>query len=145
MRLSEIEAKLEDVLSYKDEYESAVSEWNDMEPTPSDADSCEDYEYARQLWLEDEPVAEDYYDPDELDYLENVVEEIKSYSCDDDPELIPESEFVDHVRDLCFELGYVDDSFPWWISIDWDETADNVKADYVVITYEGDDYYLRSC
>lgn len=33
---------------------------------------------------------------------------------------------------------------PSWIVIDYEATADNVKADYSGVTYEGDTYYIRS-
>jgi uncharacterized protein YPO0396 len=75
----------------------------------------------------------------ELDALEADVSEWT-----DGNTLIPEHEWVDYVRQLCEDLGDIPRNFPSYIEIDWDATAKNLAADYSVVTWEGEEYYVRS-
>ena len=56
---------------------------------------------------------------------------------------IHEEEFVEYVKDLVIDCGYIHKDMPGWIVIDWDETADNMKEDYEEYTFRGQTYYAR--
>ena len=58
--------------------------------------------------------------------------------------LIPEEYFTDYVKDLLEDVGYISKDFPSWIEIDWEETANNVRQDYMEIEYNGRYYLVRA-
>jgi hypothetical protein len=57
--------------------------------------------------------------------------------------LICEDYWIDYVRELCEDCGYIPKELPKWIDIDWESTAKNVAQDYVTINFDGVDYYAR--
>ena len=60
-----------------------------------------------------------------------------------DVQLIHEDDFEEYTEELCKDCGYISDDFPWWIKIDWEATADNVKMDYTSVDFEGESYLVR--
>ena len=57
--------------------------------------------------------------------------------------LIHEDYFVEYTEELCKDIGYISEDFPWWITIDWYDTAENIKQDYTEIDYEDQIYLTR--
>ena len=57
--------------------------------------------------------------------------------------MIPADEWEDYVRELVQDYGYISKGFPSWIYIDWERTARDVSMDYMVVTYQDEDYYVR--
>ena len=57
--------------------------------------------------------------------------------------MIPESEFKDYAYDLAHDICEIPDGWPC-NCIDWGHAANELKYDYTVVTYQGDDYYVRS-
>ena len=60
--------------------------------------------------------------------------------------LINSDYFTEYTKELVEDWGYVrrgdgEKELPWWISIDWDDTAENVKVDYSTIDIEDETYY----
>ena len=60
-----------------------------------------------------------------------------------DIELIPENEFIDYVQDLLSDIGDLPRNIPWYIEIDWEATADNIRQDYSQLDFEGETYLYR--
>ena len=58
--------------------------------------------------------------------------------------VIHEEYFTDYTRELLVDCGYIPKDMPSWIEIDYDATAENVKADYAEVNYDGDTYYIRN-
>ena len=58
--------------------------------------------------------------------------------------LIPEEDFVSYCQELLQDIGDLPKDLPWYIAIDWDQTAENLKADYVEVEYLGNTYLVRS-
>lgn len=64
--------------------------------------------------------------------------------------LIPEDEFTEHIKQLvadCYQLPKEFDSGTWpWnhMTMDWDAAADEAKAAYIELTYQGTTYLMRS-
>jgi len=58
--------------------------------------------------------------------------------------LIKDSYFTDYQKEQLSDLGYIPDDFPWWIVIDYEATAENMKTDYSSITLGDDEYWYRS-
>lgn len=59
--------------------------------------------------------------------------------------LIRDTYWVKYVEELVCEIGDMPPKIPDYIVIDWEATADNVKADYASVEVGGDTYYYRSC
>lgn len=58
--------------------------------------------------------------------------------------LIHESYFVDHCKELIVDIGDLPKDIPAYIAIDWEETAENLKADYAEVDFDGETYLIRS-
>ena len=57
--------------------------------------------------------------------------------------LIPFKDFTDYVKELLVDCGDLPSNIPSYISIDWEDTADNIKVDYSEVEYLGTDYLFR--
>jgi hypothetical protein len=57
--------------------------------------------------------------------------------------LIAESHFEDYCRELVNDIGDIPDNFPSYIKIDWEQTAENLLADYTEIEINGNTFYYR--
>lgn len=85
---------------------------------------------------------------DWLDELEEI-EEINSIEDELGSEfeygvtLVEENYWEEYVEELLIDCGYISKDLPYWIEIDWKETASNVKQDYTEIEYLGRTYYGR--
>ena len=130
-RLEELKAKQDEIQNKKDEIENS-------EALEIDDDTVADLE----LELEQLESDFDKDEQEELDELENMESEIPEWK--DGETLIPEDEFVDYCEELCKDIGDVPREIPWYIEIDWDKTAENIKADYSEIEYQGTTYLYRS-
>lgn len=58
--------------------------------------------------------------------------------------LIHERHFTDYCRDLVDDIGDLPRDLPHYIVIDWEATADNLRADYTEFTYAGHTYLVRA-
>ena len=78
----------------------------------------------------------------ELEELEALSEEVSEWTSGN--QLIPEDDFEDYCKELCEDIGDIPRGFPSYIVIDWEATAQNLKADYSEIEYQGTTYLYRS-
>jgi len=82
----------------------------------------------------------------ELKVLKALADECEGYSDWEHGEaLIRESYWVQFVEDLCKDIGDLPSEVPWYIAIDWDQTAENISADYSRVDFDGVEYYIRNC
>lgn len=58
--------------------------------------------------------------------------------------LIRESYFAEYCRQLVSDIGDLPKDIPGYLVIDWDATADNLRADYTSLDYDGVTYLARS-
>lgn len=58
--------------------------------------------------------------------------------------LINEGYWVDYVKELCEDVGFIPRDLPHYIAIDWEQTAENISADYSTVDFDGNTYYLRN-
>jgi len=79
---------------------------------------------------------------EELDELTSLSEEISEWQ--DGATLIPGDEFTEYCQELLEDIGDLPKDMPWYIVIDWEATADNLKADYTEVEYQGTTYLVRS-
>ena len=57
--------------------------------------------------------------------------------------LIREDYFTEYAIDLLKDCGILPDDIPWYIEIDEEKTAENIKADYTEVDFDGVTYYTR--
>ncbi len=57
--------------------------------------------------------------------------------------LIRESYFVEYVEGMLKDIGELPQDIPWYISIDWDTTAENIRADYIAVDFDEVEYLIR--
>lgn len=77
----------------------------------------------------------------ELEELEELESEISDFKHGET--MIPESEFKDYAYNLATDVCEIPDGWPC-DCIDWERAAKELKYDYTVVTYQGDEYYVRS-
>ena len=78
----------------------------------------------------------------ELAELEELESEVTEWS--DGNTLIPESEFTGYCREMLEDCGDLLKGPPHYVVIDWDATADNIKADYSAVDFQGETYLYRA-
>ena len=104
----------------------------------------EDYMEEKELEeLDNESNAfEDWVDYEELLELREMADEIPEWQYGET--LIPEDEFVDYCEELCKDVGDLPSEIPWYIEIDWEKTAENIRVDYSECKYQGTTYLYRA-
>lgn len=77
---------------------------------------------------------------DELKELESIEDDISN-----DSMLIPEYDFTEYCKELLQDCGDLPKELPWYIesNIDWEGVADDLKADYIEVEYQGKTYFVR--
>jgi len=76
-----------------------------------------------------------------LDQLESCTDSYERYGNWHLPiDFITEEDFIDHVQDMVSDMH---GELPWWIAVDWNETAGAVKQDYHYIEIDGTEYWYR--
>lgn len=95
---------------------------------------------------EDKPEENDADDVAELKALKALAEEGEgSPDWNHGETLINESYFEDYARELAEETGAIDSKAGWPLHcIDWGKAADELKADYMSVDYDGVTYYIRA-
>jgi hypothetical protein len=82
--------------------------------------------------------------------LQSLMDEIKSCGGDEQWRgdwypltLIRDSYFVTAMRELCEDIGDFPNGVPNYYVIDWEATADNLRADYSSVDFDGITYWYR--
>lgn len=57
--------------------------------------------------------------------------------------LIRESYFTEYAQRLLEDCGEIPRNLPHYIAIDWEATAQNIRADYTEIDFDGQAYLVR--
>ena len=57
--------------------------------------------------------------------------------------MIRESHWKEYAQELAEDIGGMPKDLPSWVVIDWEATADNLKADYSEVDYDGITYLVR--
>lgn len=89
----------------------------------------------------------DYWEPEykaiqEIDDVESEVGREFDYGCT----LILESNFKEYCEELVSDIGDLPKDIPSYLynNIDWDGVADDLKADYSELDYDGETYLYRA-
>jgi hypothetical protein len=57
--------------------------------------------------------------------------------------LVRDSYFPDYVQSLLVDCDVVPPNLPWYVVVDWDATADNMRRDYTEVDFGGVTYLVR--
>ena len=86
----------------------------------------------------------------ELAELQAILDDLKGYGGDEQwrgdwypVTLICDSYFTDYARELLEDCGTIPRDMPWFVEVDWDATARNVRMDYTPIDIDGVTYWYR--
>lgn len=82
----------------------------------------------------------------ELEMLTDFIEDEASYAEDwiHGAALIAVDYFEEYAQDLAEECGYINRDATWpYTCIDWQRAAEDLSQDYTVVTFDGEDYYVR--
>jgi hypothetical protein len=129
-----------DLAKRMDELEELETAVADAKEALADADPDED----NVALHEDLDRAIEDFDEAEIDELKELREieaEVSGWRYGET--LIPEEDFVSYCRGLLEDIGDLT-AMTWYIAIDMDATAENLKADYVEVEYLGNTYLVRS-
>lgn len=88
---------------------------------------------------------QDSDDARELKALEALQDEAQGY-CPDwrhGAALIRESYWISYCQEMLEDIGDIPRDLPGYIVIDWDATADNIRADYTKVDFDGVPYLIR--
>ena len=102
---------------------------------------------ARIEWLEDAAEAETI-DDDETEELAALKALADEADCSPDwphgETLIRDSYFKEYAQDLADDIGAIDLNANWpACCIDWDEAAAMLQQDYMSVTFDGVEYWIR--
>jgi hypothetical protein len=83
----------------------------------------------------------------ELVTLKALAEEAEGYAADWQygEAMIRDTYFADYAREMLEDCGTIPKDLPWYVVIDWEATANHIKADYTSVDFDGMDYWVRSC
>ena len=101
---------------------------------------------AREKALDALDEFDDTAEGEELATLKAVAEEGENYADDwnHGVALIRDSYFRTHAEELADDLGLVPSDAPWPLTcIDWRRAAEELKADYTAIEFDGVTYWVR--
>jgi hypothetical protein len=122
----------------KQDIEDRLSELEDerdsfMEDTGFDEiEQPAEWEESLATWEAHQPEGQEWR------MLTDIIEEIGHADY-----LVAEDYFEDYVKEMLQDCGDVPRELPWYVEIDWEATADNIKGDYGTIEIEGKDWYYR--
>ena len=135
----DLQGRLEELEAKRDAINEAIEHRDEVEA--DDEASPEAFEQAVDK-LEKLEADFDEDEQKELAELESLSEEISDWK--DGATMVPESEFVDYCQELLEDCGDLPRNLPNYIAIDWDKTADNIRADYSEVEYQGTTYLVRN-
>lgn len=131
--VTEAESEIEQIRTRKPDEDESLADYEAWQNELGDAELV--YENATNDFTDDEKA--------ELAELENLESEISEWRHGE--AMIPESEFTDYIMETLEDCGTLPKDLPWYIAIDRDETAENCKADYSEVEYQGTTYLVRNC
>jgi len=87
----------------------------------------------------------DIYEKEELDILRKINEEgERSSNWKYSITLIRDSYFEEYAQEYAIEIGAISDDMSWPSNyIDWEQAAEELQTDYILIDFDGVEYWAR--
>jgi hypothetical protein len=150
----EIIERLEELRNERDSLREAMDAageaWQEAEKAYQECQNAETVSAALLAGWGHEEAAEAYAEwaeenSDELRILEELNSDGENTSSDwtHGETMIHESYFVEFCREFVSDIGDMPKEIPSYIEIDWEKTADNIRADYSEIDFDGQTYLIR--
>ena len=143
----DLQKRLDDLEFDLDQLEEAVTDaqdgYNELDP---DSDEQDIFEDAEELLTDTEAALKEFKESDEFEELEELrimVNEIPDWQYG--ATLINEDYWEEYVEEMLKDIGDIPSDLPNYLVINWESTAENIKADYSEIEYDGETYYYRNC
>lgn len=127
----ELAELLAEMASDRVDLEDAANEWEQSDEAKAAA------EQALAEW--DDEHGEQY------EALKDFCDSAEQY-CDDwvhGVQLIEDSHWTEYAEQLTDDLGALPSGIPEWVVIDWEQTAENLKADYTAVEWGAYTYWVR--
>ena len=116
-----------------------ADEWRELEDALTEG---EDYDEQRMGAIRD-LARELCFDADDPECI--TPDDLERWANDYEPTLIPEGEFEDYARQLAEDIGAIPEGLQWPVNcIDWGRAARELRYDYTLVTFDGDEYLIRS-
>lgn len=133
--IDDLNTRLRELLDARDEFATGnVGDGDDQYPSE---------EAARQAWSDQNPD-----DAAELARLEALRDEIGSKGDlidDQHGPFVDEGDFAAYAEELADDLGLIRNTNDWPMRcIDWDKAADELRADYYSVEWDGTTYLYRA-
>lgn len=144
----DLNKRLNELQDLKSTLEDAIAELDlhKAKDRPEDDDEQEDFDEEREELEGAVESAKANFGKDEeeeLDELETIESEVSGFRHGET--MIDERDFTEYAEQLADDLGYTDGDAKWpFTHIDWEAAAEELKQDYITITYQGTDYYVRA-
>jgi multidrug efflux pump subunit AcrA (membrane-fusion protein) len=130
-----------DLLSFNDDREEAQKAYDEAQSALEVAQT--DYDNAKAD-------LEEWDDSEDAEQLKDLTELCEL--CENEGDwsygvtLVHESAFEDHAKQEAEDCGLLENCNKWPANcIDWEQAADELKADYTVIEWGDETYYMRAC
>jgi phage-related minor tail protein len=148
--LRTITERFEELSGWKRELEEAQAELESHQESDSQDEDSEQ----REKLEENVTMAESNFGEDEKqEYkeIEDLLDELRGNGGDHQYDgnwypgmLIAEHDFTEYAQDLVEEIEDLPSGMPSYIVVDWEATANNLKADYATVEFKGTDYLYRA-
>lgn len=141
----EIEERIDELESERSSLESDIEEAQEALDDAGDDEDGDTAELESALAAAKKALAEwDSENGDELTKLQAFRDEVEPYSDWKYGEtLIQEEYWPEYVQDMLKDTGELPRDLPAYIEIDWNATAENIKADYSEAELEGQTFFFR--
>lgn len=138
--LAELLAEMaSDRVDLEDALEEAIETVTDAleGATQENYDAIEDAKRALAEW--DEEYGEQY------EALKEFCDSAEQYCADwvHGVQLILDEHWTEYAEQLTDDLGALPSGIPEWVVIDWEQTAENLKADYTAVEWGAYTYWVR--
>lgn len=130
VNIRDLQDRLSELETERDQFIEETCEEAGVDEDHDDYDNlCEE---TAKVWETQQPDGEEYAK------LVDILDEVGSVDY-----LVYEEYFTDYAREMLEDSGEVPSKMPWYIEIDWEATAKNIKSDYSTIEIDGHTYLYR--
>lgn len=144
----DLSKRKDELESLKDVLEDADKELSKhlAKKPATDSEEWDEWEEQREeleTALEDAAVEFDSAEEQELDELKELESEISDFHHGE--AMIAMEDFVEYAEQLAEDTGAIGRHVNWPLNcIDWERAAEELADDYILVSYQGKDYYARS-